>query len=165
MWELVKVGSWVTFILYLWPSVYTKVFELWLLGRLRWRRMEASLSWLSLLGWHRKVACLGFRIFFKSRWRRCSHPVRRAKVTSSFHKSCFSFKRISVPGDFCSVPSSESEHGAAPCAVQAVQQRLGTLSSPEGSQTTSSQSHVFVGNSSSLKTGTALWIILTYLSE
>lgn len=121
MWELVKVGSWVTFILYLWPSVYTKIFEFWLLGRLRWRRMEASLSWLSLLGWHRKVACLGFRIFFKSRWRRCSHPVRRAKVTSSFHKSCFSFKRISVPEDFCSVPSSEPEHGAAPvcCAGSA----------------------------------------------
>lgn len=51
------------------------------------------------------------------------------------------------------------------CAVQAVQQRLGTLSSPEGSQTASSQSHVFVGNSSSLKIGTALLIILTYLSE
>lgn len=50
------------------------------------------------------------------------------------------------------------------CAVQAVQQRLGTLSGPERSQTASSQSHVFVGNSS-LKIGTALWIILTYLSE
>lgn len=50
-------------------------------------------------------------------------------------------------------------------AVQAVQQRLGTLSCPERSKTASSQSPVFVGNSSSLKIGTVLLIILTYISE